>query len=162
VNAQAIPQFTLEHIEGHAVSLSDFRGQTVVVAVSDKNTADEMVHGIDALRSHYDPDQLQILAVADMGGIPRPARMIAKKQMKKGFAEAVEKESGRLQAAGKPVPPASQLVVMLPDWDGVVANSFGISDTDQASAFILIDADGNVRGYGRGTEAAKQIMELFT
>jgi cytochrome oxidase Cu insertion factor (SCO1/SenC/PrrC family) len=161
VNVQPAPQFTLDHVEGHPVSLSDYRGRTVVVAMSDRHSAEEMVAGIDALRAHYDHDQLPILAVADMKGIPRPARVMAKKQMKKGFQEAVEKESTRLQAAGKQVPEGSQLVVMLPDWDGQVADSFGIADTDQASAFVLIDTEGNVRGYGRGAEAPQQIMGLF-
>lgn len=161
MNTQPAPQFTLDHVEGHPVSLGDYRGRTVVVAMSDRHTAEQMVAGIDALRAQYDPEQLPIIAVADMKGIPRPARVMARKQMKKGFQEAVEKESTRLQAAGKAVPPASQLVVMLPDWDGQVADSFGVTDTDQASAFVLIDADGNVRGWGRGDEAAQQIMGLF-
>ena len=34
MHVQQAPQFTLEHIEGHPVSLSDYRGRTVVVVLS--------------------------------------------------------------------------------------------------------------------------------
>jgi AhpC/TSA family len=161
MEAQTAPQFTLEHIEGHSVSLSDFRGRPVVVAFSGRDNAEEMAAGITELRRHYDHDQLPILAVADMGGIPRPARVIAKRQLKKGYDDAVQTASSELQAAGKPVPPGPQLVIMLPDWSGEVASSFGITDVAQRSAMVLVDADGYVRGYGTGPESAQQILALF-
>ena len=161
MNVQPAPQFTLEHIEGNPVSLSDYRGRSVVVAFSGRETAEEMASGIKVLRQSYDHDQLPILAVADMGGIPRPARPIARKQLKKGYNDAVAEASAELQAAGRPIPPGPQLIVMLPDWDGSVASSFGITDADKRAAMVLIDADGNVRGYGAGPEAAQQILALF-
>ena len=161
MEVQQAPQFTLEHIEGHSVSLSDFRGRPVVVAFSGRDNAEEMASGITELRRHYDHDQLPILAVADMGGIPRPARVIAKHQLKKGYDDAVQTASAELQAAGKPVPPGPQLVIMLPDWSGDVAGSFGIGDVSQQSAMVLVDAEGNVRGYGTGAQSAQQILALF-
>jgi hypothetical protein len=158
VNVQQAPDFTLEHIEGDPVSLSNYRGRAVVVAFSGRETADEMAGGIKELRRSYDHEQLPILAVADMGGIPRPARVIAKKQLKSGYNDAVKEASSELQAAGKPVPPGPELIVMLPDWDGSVASSFGVTDADKQSAMVLIDGDGNVRGQGRGPQAAQQIL----
>lgn len=158
MNAQPAPEFNLEHIEGDPVALSDYRGRAVVVAFSGKDTAEEMASGIKALRKKFDHEQLPILAVADMGGIPRPARPIARKQLKKGYKDAVEEASAELQAAGKAVPPGPQLIVMLPDWDGSVASSFGVGDADKQAAMVLVDAEGNVRGQGRGPEAAQEIM----
>jgi hypothetical protein len=157
VNAQPAPQFTLEHIEGHPVSLGDYAGRPVVVAFSGRDTAEQMARGINTLRDKYDHEQLPILAVADLGGIPRPARVIAKKQLKNGYNEAVKTASAALQAAGKPVPPGPQLVVMLPDWDGSVASGFGVTDADKECVMVLVDAEGNMRAQGRGEQAAEQI-----
>ena len=39
--------------------------------------------------------------------------------------------------------------------------SFGLAEVDRDAALVLIDAEGNVRGYGRGDQAAEQIMALF-
>ena len=161
MEVQPAPDFTLEHIEGHSVSLRDFRGRPTVIAFSGRDNAEEMAQGITELRRHYDHDQLPILAVADMGGIPRPARAIARHQLKKGYNDAVQTASAELQAAGKPVPPGPQLVIMLPDWSGEVASSFGVTDVAQQSAMVLVDAEGQVRGYGRGAQSAQQVLALF-
>jgi hypothetical protein len=158
---QPAPQFTLEHIEGHPVSLSDFRGRTVVVALSGRHSAQEMAQGIGELRRHYDHEQLPILAVAEMGGIPRPAQAIAKRKLKSGYKDAVKTASEGLQAAGKPVPPGSELVIMLPDWSGELASGFGIADVDREAAMVLVDPEGNVLGHGRGAAAAQQIRTLL-
>jgi hypothetical protein len=159
--AHPAPDFTLEHIEGHSVSLSDYRGKTVIVALSGRHSAEDMAAGIKALRAKYDPAQLPILAVADLGGIPRPARVIAKRQLKSGYNDAVKEATADLEAAGKPVPPAPELVVMLPDWEGSVASGFGVGEVEDEYVMLLIDGERNVRGQGRGTQAAQQILALF-
>ncbi len=161
MNAQPTPQFTLEHIEGHSVSLSDYRGKLVVVAFSGRGTAEQMAEAINTIRTKYDHEQLPILAVADMGEIPRPARAIAKRKLKGAYEDAVDTASAKLQGAGKPVPPGSELVVMLPDWKGEVASSFGLADVDKEVVMVLVDAEGGVRGQGRGDQAAQQILALF-
>ena len=161
MDVQQAPQFTLEHIEGHPVSLSDFRGRTVVIALFGRNSADQMGAAVDNLRTHYDAQQLPILVVSDMGGIPRAARIPVRKQLKRNYKEAVESATAQLQAAGQPVPPGHELVFVLPDWDGTVARSFGLAEVGRDAALVLIDAEGNVRGYGRGDQAAEQIMALF-
>jgi cytochrome oxidase Cu insertion factor (SCO1/SenC/PrrC family) len=161
VNVQPAPDFTLEHIEGHSVSLSDYRGRLVVVALSGRHSAEQMLVGVKALRRSYDHEQLPVLAVAAMGNIPRPARRIVKRKLKGHYDDAVKEASADLQAQGKPVPPGSQLVVMLPDWEGNVASGFGIDDVEHEAFMVLIDADGNVVGYGRGAQAAEQILARF-
>ena len=70
MHVQQAPQFTLEHIEGHPVSLSDYRGRTVVVVLSGRNSAEQMIAGMNTLRTHYDAEQLPIIAVGDMAGLP--------------------------------------------------------------------------------------------
>ena len=161
MHVQQAPQFTLEHIEGHPVSLSDYRGRTVVVVLSGRNSAEQMIAGMNTLRTHYDAEQLPIIAVGDMAGLPRAARALVKRQLKRRYKDAAEAAAAQLQAAGKPVPPAPELVIMLPDWEGTVANSFGLAEVERDAAMVLIDPEGNVRGYGRGDQAAQQIMALF-
>ena len=118
MDVQQAPQFTLEHIEGHPVSLSDFRGRTVVIALFGRNSADQMGAAVDHLRRHYDPQQLPILVVSDMGGIPRAARIPVRKQLKKNYKEAVESATAQLQAAGKPVPLATSSCSCCPTGTG--------------------------------------------
>ena len=137
MHVQQAPQFTLEHIEGHPVSLSDYRGRTVVVVLSGRNSAEQMIAGMNTLRTHYDAEQLPIIAVGDMAGLPRAARALVKRQLKRRYKDAVEA------------------------WEGTVANSFGLAEVERDAAMVLIDPEGNVRGYGRGDQAAEQIMALF-
>ena len=160
MDVQQAPQFTLEHVEGHPVSLSDFRGRTVVIAFFGRNSADQMGAAVDNLRIHYDAQQLPILVVSDMGGIPRgphSRQEAAEAQLQGGCRVRDGAAAGR----GPAVPPGHELVFVLPDWDGTVASSFGLAEVDRDAALVLIDAEGNVRGYGRGDQAAEQIMALF-
>jgi cytochrome oxidase Cu insertion factor (SCO1/SenC/PrrC family) len=161
MHVQQAPQFTLEHIDGHPVSLSQYRGRTVVVALAGRGSADQMSAAIEGLRRHYDPQQLPIFSITDMSGMPRAARPMVKRKLKGIYKENVEETTAQLQAAGKPVAPGPELVIMLPDWQGTVASSFGLTDVDKEAAMVLIDAEGNMRGYGRGNQAAEQIMALF-
>jgi hypothetical protein len=161
MHVQQAPQFTPEHIEGHQVSLSDFRGRTVVVALSGRESADQMIAGMNALRAYYDPEQLPIIAVGSMAGLPRAARVVVKRQLKRRYKEGVEAATAQMQAAGKAVPPERELVIMLPDWEGTVKSGFGLTEADKDVVMVLVDSEGNIRGYGRGDQAAQQIMALF-
>ena len=47
---------------------------------------------------------------------------------------------------------------MLPDWDGSVADNFGVPADDRDGMMILVDAEGYPRAQGRGTQAGQQIL----
>jgi hypothetical protein len=158
VNIQPAPDFTLDHVEGHKVSLSDFRGRPVVLAFATREAAEEMRNQIDILRTRYDYAQLPVLSVADMRGVPRPARVVAKRLLKSSYNDSVKSASRQVQEAGKRVPAAPELVIMLPDWDGSVADSFAVPADDRDGTMILVDGDGYPRAQGHGTQAAEQML----
>lgn len=160
--AQA-PEFTLEHVLGHPVSLNDYRGRTVVAMFGGKDSAEQVKQSIETIRGRYDPDELAILAVSDLESVPRPARIIAKGQLKKAFQAAAEAQSARLAAAGKQAPEdPAKTVVMLMDWKGEVVRDFGLSGVDEEAVGVVIDGDGRIVGSGIGAQAGEQILALLS
>ena len=50
---------------------------------------------------------------------------------------------------------------MLPDWQGQVAGAYGLSGVDRQAVAILVDGDGQIRGYGAGAQGGEQLLALF-
>ena len=153
------PDFTLDHVLGHSVSLGDFRGRTVVVMFGGRDSAEQIKSAAETIRRSRDPDELPILGISDLEAVPRPARIIAKGQLKKAFEEAVRDQTAQLEGAGKQPPedPAKS-VVMLMDWKGEVAPSFGLSGVDKEAAGVVVDGDGKVRGSGSGGQLGDELL----
>ncbi len=155
------PNFTLDHVLGHSVSLTEYRGRTVVVVFGGRDSSEQVKQVAQTIRRRYDPDELPILGVSDLQGVPRPARIIAKTQIKKAYQEAVKDQAETLEAAGKQAPAdPAKAMVMLMDWKGEVAESFGLSGVDQQAAAVLIDGDGRVLGSGTGAQAGDELLPL--
>lgn len=156
------PAFTLDHILGHSVSLSDYAGRTVVVVFGGRDSADQVEQSMTSIRQKVHPDQLPALGVSDLTAVPRPARILAKKQLKKAFEEAVEHESGILKANGQEVPEdPGQMVVMLLDWDGEVVGGFGLSGVNEEAVVVAVDGDGKVLGSATGAGAGEEILSVL-
>lgn len=158
IPAQA-PDFTLDHILGHSVSLSDYRGRTVVAMFVDKESAAQTDGWTEKIRAEYDPDEMPILGVSDLRAVPRPARVIAKKLMKKAFDEVVEQESQAFRAHGKEPPDdPGKYVQMLLDWKGDVTGSFGIDSVEDTAVGVVIDGDGRILASGTGAGAGDTLF----
>jgi cytochrome oxidase Cu insertion factor (SCO1/SenC/PrrC family) len=156
------PEFTLDHILGHSVSLSDYRGKPVVVMFGGRDSAEQVKQAAQTIRRRYGSDELPFLGVSDLQAVPRPARIIAKKQLKKAYEEAVKDETAALAAAGQPAPDdPAKTVVMLTDWTGEVVASFGVTGVDQQAVGVLVDGDGRVLGSGSGAQAGDEILALL-
>jgi hypothetical protein len=156
------PEFTLDHILGHKVSLGDYRGRTVVVTFGGRESAGQIEQGISAIRKQYDPDQLTIVGVSDLRAAPRPARILVKGQIKKAYEGAVKAQDADLQAVGKPArsDPAKD-VIMLLDWSGEVTDQFGLEGVDKEAAAVAVDGDGKIIGSGTGDELGPQILAVL-
>ena len=162
MSAQMAPNFTLQHIAGRNVSLSDFQGRSVVLVFSGRDSVEQAQKIGQTLRSHYDVYALPIISILDMHGIPRMMQGLAKGRVQGGYDELVKTATNTLQAAGKQMPAdPSQVVFMLPDWDGSVTKSFGLQAVDQQAVAVLIDGNGYIRGYGAGAQGGDQILALF-
>jgi hypothetical protein len=159
--AQA-PDFTLDHVLGHSVSLGDFRGRTVVVVFGGRESAPQLKQGIHRLRVKHAPEELPVIGVSDLRAAPRAARIVVKSQLKKAFQEAVQDETATLQAAGKPpLTDPSKDVIMLMDWSGAVVDSFGCSGVDQEAVGVLVDGEGKILGSGSGAQLGEQILAIL-
>ncbi len=156
------PDFTLEHILGHKVSLGDYKGRTVVVTFGGRESAGQIEQGIGTIRRTYDPDQLTIVSISDVRSVPRPARIIAKNQIKKAYEGAVKAQDADLKAAGKPArQDPSKDVIMLLDWSGGVTDQFGLTGVDKEAVAVLVDGGGQVIGSGAGAQFGEQIVALL-
>ena len=159
--AQA-PDFTLDHVLGHSVSLGDFRGNKVVVVFGGRESAPQLKQGIGEIRSSYGPGELPVIGVSDLQGAPRAARIIVKSQLKKAYEEAVKDETATLQAAGKPpMSDPAKDVIMLMDWSGDVIASFGLSGVDKEAVGVVLDGDGKILGSGSGAELGEQVLAIL-
>jgi hypothetical protein len=154
--------FTLDHVLGHSVSLSQYKGQTMVVMFGGKDSADQLKHGVLGIRKGLGANQVQIISVSDLRAAPRPARIIVKKQMKKAYEEAVSEQRAALEAAGKPLPAdPSSVIVMLMDWSGKIVDSFGLKDVDREAVSVVLDSDQNVIGSATGDQIAEDVLAIL-
>jgi hypothetical protein len=160
--AQA-PDFTLDHILGHKVSLSDFQGRKKVVVFGGRESAPQLKEGIGKIRSSFGPEELPVIGVSDLQGAPRAARIIVKSQLKKAYEEAVKDETATLQAAGKPpLSDPAKDVIMLMDWSGDVVGGFGLSGVDTEAVGVVVDGDGTILGSGSGTQLGEQVLAVLS
>lgn len=49
---------------------------------------------------------------------------------------------------------------MLPDWDGEVTASFGLTGVDRRAVVVLIDGEGVIRGQGAGARGGEEVLAL--
>jgi peroxiredoxin len=157
------PDFTLDHVLGHPVSLGQFRGRTVVVAFGGRESAPQLKQGIQTIRASHDPLELPVIGVSDLQSAPRAARIVVKSQLKKAYNEAVADETATLAAAGKPPLSDPQAeVIMLMDWSGDVITSFGLSGVDQEAVGVVVDGDGKILGAGSGMQLGEQVLAILS
>ncbi|MEJ7784402.1 MAG: hypothetical protein WKF96_06330 [Solirubrobacteraceae bacterium] len=159
--AQA-PDFTLDHVLGHSVSLADFRGRTVAVIFGGKESAPQIREGVGIIRRRFDPDELPVVGVSDLRDAPRAVRVIVKNQLKKAFEEALRDEAKSIEAAGKP-PRADPKkdVNMLLDWKGETVDAFGLTGVENEAVGVLVDGDGRILGSGSGAQLGPEILALM-
>jgi hypothetical protein len=156
---QHAPDFTLQHIQGHEVRLSDFRGRKVVVMFTGKDSADQAKQSTAAIRDRYGEEELPLLTVIDVSKLPKLLHRVAAQLLKKGYGDAVESARAGYAATGRPFPTdPSTVVVMLPDYDGSVTRSFGAGDVNSSAHAVLVDEEGLVVGTGSGPDAGRQIL----
>lgn len=157
------PNFTLKHIVGHTVALSDFRGKPVVVVFGGRDSTDQARQISRTLRGRYDAEALPIISILDLSGIPKMMHALAKGRIQSGYQEVVRDATAMIQQQGKQVPTdPSRIIIMLPDWDGAVTASYGLKDVDKQAVAVAIDGGGNIRGYGSGLQGGEQILALFS
>ncbi|MBI4675873.1 MAG: redoxin domain-containing protein [Chloroflexi bacterium] len=159
------PAFTLDAIgTTRKVTLQEFAGKPVVLVF---NTADsaEQANALNTAIRAQQPDYrtLPILTVVDLHSVPKLFRSIARNAMQKSYSQAVAAARAAMQAGGMPTPAdMSQVVTILPDWDGSVTKQFGVGDVSKNAALVLVDARGEIRARGHGESIVPQILNALT
>jgi cytochrome oxidase Cu insertion factor (SCO1/SenC/PrrC family) len=154
------PDFTLDHVLGHKVSLSDYRGRPVVVVFGGRESVPQVKNGINTIRRAHGASDVEVLGVSDLREAPRPARIIVKSQMKKAFEEAVQAEAATAQDVGRQ-PDGPDHVLMLMDWSGETVDSYGLNDVEHEAVGVVIDPNGRVLGSGRGDALGEEVLALL-
>lgn len=162
MSAQLAPNFTLQHIAGRSVSMSEFQGRTTVLIFSGRDSAEQAQRIGLTIRGRYDVYALPIVSILDLSALPRMMQGLAKGRVQSAYEDMVKNASAALQSQGKSLPAdTSQAIIMCPDWDGSVTKSFGLQAVDQQAVAVLIDGQGYIRGYGAGMQGGDQILGLF-
>jgi hypothetical protein len=156
------PDFTLDHIAGHKVSLADYSGKRFVIIFGGRESAEQLKAGIATIRQSHLPDDVPIVGISDLRAAPRAARILVKSQLKKAYEEAVKANAADLERAGRPAPQdPSQDVVMLMDWSGSVVDEYGAVDVDKEAVAFAVAPNGNVIGSGSGNQIAEEMLALL-
>jgi hypothetical protein len=114
------------------------------------------------LRGRYPVEDLPILTIIDLGGVPRMMHGFARGRIKGGYEEAVRNATAVAGRAGQTIPnDPSELIVMLPDWDGKVTASYGLREVDRQAVAVLVGRDGTIRGRATGAEGGGEILALL-
>jgi len=159
----AAPNFNLNHIVGHPVALSNYRGNQVVLVFSGRDSTDQARQISRAIRSHHDSEALPIISILDLSGVPKMMHGFAKGRIQSGYQGVVRDATAMMQQQGKQSPAdPSRIIIMLPDWDSAVTTSYGLKDVDKQAIAVAVDGDGNIRGYGSGPQGGEQIIALFS
>ena len=155
------PAFTLDVIgTTRRISSKEFAGKPVVLVFNTADSAEQANARNNAIRAEY-PDYrtLPILTIVDLHGVPKLFRSVARNTMQKSFSQAVAAARAAMQAGGMPTPDdMSQVVTILPDWDGSVTQQFGVGDVSKNAAMVLLDARGEILARGQDENILIQVM----
>jgi hypothetical protein len=158
-----VPDFDLPHISGAQVSRTDYRGRDIILVFGGRKTASDVERLVETIRARHTAEQLPIIQIATLKGVPRIVHGLAKKDMRNGYQKQVERETARLREQGRPVPEdLSRSVIMLLDWEGIVVGALGIKGLERAQVALLVDGEGHVRGTATGPQAGEQVLGMLT
>lgn len=156
------PRFTAAHVAGHQVSLGDFAGRTVVVVLTNKDSADQARDIARAIRTRYTHDALPIISVADISGAPRAVRGVVRGLVKRGYTKAAEEYAADLAATGQPQPgDMARALIMVTDTDGSIVGGFGHAPLGSDAVAVVVDGNGVVVGQAVGAAAGAHVLSLL-
>jgi len=154
MEAGQAPDIVLDHITGGSIRLDAYRGRPVVVLIGGRDSVAQARHALGAITARYRPDDLPVVVILHLAGVPRFARGMVKALIRRGYDETVrelvaDRLADRWVARQMPRADPARLVVWLLDWEGEGARRFGLVGIDACACAIVIDAAGAIRCMGR-------------
>ena len=150
-----LPDLTLNAAGSrHDFKLSAFGVPTVLV-FHGQNTAEAALEVNKTVRAaHPDPSQVAIASIIDLRSFPSMFHGMVKPELEKAYLKA----SSKLPEGTD----ARDYVILLPDWDGSVTDTLGISNSTSTAAIMVADAAGNVVGTEQGENLGDAALKLLT
>ncbi len=162
MNGQRMPRFMLPHINDEQVSLTDYRGRSLVVLFGGRNTAEQVNQIVAAIHTARPPSELPIVQIATLKGVPRVAQSLAKRDIKSGYDKQAGLEAARLKASGKPIPDdMSHLVVILLDWEGELVTELDIRELETEAVAYIVDGTGRIVDRCSGMGIVERVDQLL-
>jgi hypothetical protein len=154
------PQFTLEHINGQTMSLTEFLDKPVVLVFAGKSASEQAKQISKTVASNL-RGGVNLISIMRLAGVPKMARPLARRDLKKVYEEASNEAAADRVARGAPVGDLARTVVMLGDWDGSVSQAYGVTGGDDEAVAIIVDQNGMVQAEMRGADAGQRIVAHF-
>lgn len=153
------PDFTLPHVGGPEISLRDFRDKPVVLVFGGRATKDQ-ARAIGHTIGVSARGRANLISILHMAGIPKLARPVAKREVRKAWEEAVVEATADGQARGEEQLDPHRLIVLLLDWDGSVAESYDVGNpNDEAKTVVIVD--GQIAHRSSGVEAGTEVVSFL-
>jgi hypothetical protein len=135
--------FELEDTDGHRRRLSEFRGRPVVLAVANQQSGEPAARFAAALAPQLSGSDVQIVTVADAGGVPRLMRGLARGAIRSGLEKA-QRDAAR-EVPDLPADAWKRFKLLL-DWDGAALDALGLRGQTARFHLLILDRQGQELG----------------
>ena len=126
-------------------------GRPAVLVFHGQDTADAALEINKAVRKkHPSADEVFIASVIDLRSFPSMFHGMVKPALEKAYFNA----AGKVPDGSAP----SDLVVLLPDWDGAVHDAVGVKDSTRDAALVLVDARARILRIEQGGPLADKAL----
>lgn len=137
----------------HEFKLSGF-GLPCVLVFHGQNTAQAAMEVNNTVRAeHPDAGQVAIASIIDLRSFPSMFHGMVKPELEKAYLKA----SSKLPEGAE----ARDYVILLPDWDGHVTDTMGITGSTSTAAIMVADASGKVVGTEQGDDLGAAALKLL-
>lgn len=150
----AAPAFELEAAVS-GVKVTQANGRTTVLVLHGPRTTDAPKDVGKAVRAeHTDADAVFVANVINLKSMGGLWKKVATAQVNQNYQRMADK----LSAKGSD---PEAYVVLCCDWDNEVAPGFGIEDSNQDAAAVVLDGDGTIKGVVTGDDLPGQVLALL-
>jgi len=155
---QPAPNISLTAVEsGRSINPSQPDADYLVLVFQAQKTARAMAPIQDKVRAKYlSPQEVRIVSVVDLRGVPRLFRGMAKSALKQAYDEAVQHLPDGWQSAEP-----GDYVIILPDWKGDFFKAFHVEDANEKAAAVVIDRQGIILGSQQGGKLSRFVLSLL-
>ena len=133
--------------------LSAFGAPTVLVLHGQNTTRAALEVNATVRGALPDAGQVVIASIIDLRAFPSMFHGMVKPELEKAYFKA----SDKLPEGADP----RDHVILLPDWDGNVHDTLGITDSSATAAIIVADASGNIVGSAQGDDLGTAALEIL-